>query len=108
MKFAHIRVSEYFTFAEQIFHSEAISLARRANFIEKSTCLGKCFFLAGIVGLEPTHAGVKVLCLYRLGYIPLLQCYILYHDIIPCIGAFVNSHFQKMALSENVNFYFIG
>jgi hypothetical protein len=25
MKFAHIRVSEYFTFAEQIFHSEAIS-----------------------------------------------------------------------------------
>jgi len=26
MKFAHIRVSEYFTFAEQIFHSEAISL----------------------------------------------------------------------------------
>ena len=27
MKFAHIRVSEYFTFAEQIFHSEAILLA---------------------------------------------------------------------------------
>ena len=39
MKFAHIRVSEYFTFAEQIFHSEAISLARRANFVEKSTHL---------------------------------------------------------------------
>ena len=38
MKFAHIRVSEYFTFAKQIFHSEAISLARRANFVEKSTC----------------------------------------------------------------------
>jgi len=37
MKFAHIRVSEYFTFAKQIFHSEAISLARRANFVEKST-----------------------------------------------------------------------
>jgi len=37
MKFAHIRVSEYFTFAQQIFHSEAISLARRANFVEKST-----------------------------------------------------------------------
>ena len=36
MKFAHIRVSEYFTFAEQIFHSEAISLAQRANFTEKS------------------------------------------------------------------------
>ena len=39
MKFAHIRVSEYFTFAEQIFHSETISLARRANFVEKSTHL---------------------------------------------------------------------
>ena len=33
--FAHIRVSEYFTFTKQIFHREAISLARRANFIEK-------------------------------------------------------------------------
>ena len=31
--------SEYITFAEQIFHSEAISLARRANFVEKSTHL---------------------------------------------------------------------
>ena len=42
MKFAHIRVSEYFTFAEQIFHSKAISLAHRANFVEKSThCLGR-------------------------------------------------------------------
>ena len=27
MKFAHIRISEYFTFAERIFHREAISLA---------------------------------------------------------------------------------
>jgi len=52
MKFAHIRVSEYFTFAEQIFHSRAISLARRANFVEKSTCFCKCFFLAPPVGLE--------------------------------------------------------
>ena len=37
MKFAHVRVSEYFTFAEQIFHSEAISLARRANFVGRPT-----------------------------------------------------------------------
>ncbi len=63
MKFAHIRVSEYFTFAKQIFHSEAISLARRANFVEKSTCLRKCFFLAGMAGFEPTSARVKVWCL---------------------------------------------
>jgi len=35
IKFAHIRVCEYFTFAKQIFHSEAISLAPRANFVEK-------------------------------------------------------------------------
>ena len=52
MKFAHIRVSEYFTFAKQIFHSVAISLARRANFVEKSTCLRKCFFLAGLDGFR--------------------------------------------------------
>jgi hypothetical protein len=45
MKFAHIRASEYFTFAEQIFHSEAISLARRANFTEKSQVLRLGFFL---------------------------------------------------------------
>ena len=49
MKFAHIRASEYFTFAEQIFHSEAISLARRANFAEKSTHLSvdKCVPFSG-------------------------------------------------------------
>ena len=58
MKFAHIRVSEYFTFAEQIFHSEAISLARRANFTEKSHPLTRmAFFLAGAEGLEPTTLG---------------------------------------------------
>ena len=44
MKFAHIRVSEYFTFAKQIFHSVAISLARRANFVEKSHLLSQMAF----------------------------------------------------------------
>ena len=66
MKFAHIRVSEYFTFAEQIFHSEAISLARRANFVEKSTCLRKCFFLAGVAGFEPARCKSQSLVPYRL------------------------------------------
>ena len=49
MKFAHVRVSEHFTFAEQIFHSEAISLARRANFVVKNHfCLvDKSGFLHG-------------------------------------------------------------
>ena len=32
MKFAHIRVSEYFTFVKQIFHSVAISLDRKGKF----------------------------------------------------------------------------
>ena len=48
MKFAHIRISEYFTFAKQIFHSVAISHGEaifhspKANFVEKSThCLGR-------------------------------------------------------------------
>ena len=43
MKFAHVRVNEHFTFAEQIFHSKAISLARRANFVEKKHAEA-CFF----------------------------------------------------------------
>ena len=47
MKFAHIRVSEYFTFAEQIFHSKAISLARRANFVEKSTVESSTVLFSG-------------------------------------------------------------
>ena len=49
MKFAHIRASEYFTFAKQIFHSEAISLARRANFVEKThiVLVDKCVLFSG-------------------------------------------------------------
>ena len=65
MKFAHIRVSEYFTFAKQIFHSVAISLARRANFVEKSTHLSadKCVLFSGWGGKNRTFpARVKVSC----------------------------------------------
>ena len=36
---------------------------RKANITEKSTCLGKCFFLAGVAGFGPTNARVKVWCL---------------------------------------------
>ena len=43
-------------FAQQIFHSVAISLARRANFVEKSTCFRKCFFLVRVRGLEPPRS----------------------------------------------------
>jgi hypothetical protein len=50
MKFAHIRVSEYFTFAEQIFHSEAISLTRRANFVEKNTAFAVLFSWLPLLG----------------------------------------------------------
>ena len=32
MKFAHVRTSGHFTFAEQIFHREAISFARKGKF----------------------------------------------------------------------------
>ena len=34
-----------------------------SDWIEKSTCLRKCFFLAGMAGFEPTGARVKVWCL---------------------------------------------
>ena len=50
MKFAHIRVSEYFTFAEQIFHSEAISLARKGKFRWKKhtfVLVDKCVLFSG-------------------------------------------------------------
>ena len=53
MKFAHVRACEHFTFAKQIFHSEAISLARRANFVEKTTGQNLSFFLVAGVGFEP-------------------------------------------------------
>ncbi|MBQ8895328.1 MAG: hypothetical protein IJY88_00860, partial [Clostridia bacterium] len=46
MKFAHVRACEHFTFAKQIFHSDAISLARRANFVEKTTGQNLSFFLS--------------------------------------------------------------
>ena len=65
MKFAHVRVSEHFTFAKQIFHSEAISLggakfhSQQANFVEKSTSAEQmCFFLEATPRFE---LGVKVL-----------------------------------------------
>ena len=41
------------TFAELIFHSETISLSRRANFVKKSTYYGKCFFLALPARISP-------------------------------------------------------
>ena len=50
MKFAHIRVSEYFTFAEQIFHSGAISLARKGKFRWKKhtfVLADKCVLFSG-------------------------------------------------------------
>jgi len=46
MKFAHIREANISHLRQQIFHSEAISLARRANFVEKST-LARAFFWQG-------------------------------------------------------------
>ena len=42
----------------------------KARFIEKSTCASKCFFLAGIAGLEPAKCKSQSLVPYRLGYIP--------------------------------------
>ena len=32
---------------------QATAFARRANIMQKSTCLGKCFFVAPRAGLEP-------------------------------------------------------
>ena len=58
IKFAHIRVSEYFT-AKQ-FHSAAAEfhLPARANLVEKLQANGLEFFMAPLVGLEPTTCGL--------------------------------------------------
>lgn len=36
-----------------LFHSEAISFVRRANFIKKATCRNKSLFLEGVDTLDP-------------------------------------------------------
>ena len=54
--------------------------------------LNQTLIMAGIVGLEPTRAGVKVLCLYRLGYIPS------YHISIPYSEQFVNSYIKILMI----------
>ena len=47
-------------------------------------------FVAGIAGFEPANAGVKVLCLNRLGYIPVCLCVCM---SIQQSGRFVKSGF---------------
>ena len=74
MKFAHIRVSEYFTFAKQIFHSEAISLARRANFTEKSQVLRLGFFLGRGRRTRTRDPRFWRPVLYQLSYTPVYTC----------------------------------
>ena len=89
MKFAHIRVSEYFTFAEQIFHSEAISLARRANFVEKSQVeirLG--FFLGRGARTRTLDTQFWRLVFYRLNYTPIFLTLLFYHICCVLSSAF--------------------
>ena len=45
MKFAHVRIGEYFTFVTQTFHGVAISPARRANFVKKALARASAFFM---------------------------------------------------------------
>ena len=54
MKFAHIREANISHLRSKYFTAKLFHLPARANFVEISTCNCKCFFLAGIVGLEPT------------------------------------------------------
>lgn len=60
--------------------------APQVRFIEKSTCASKCFFLAGIAGLEPAKCKSQSLVPYRLGYIPICLCL----DILSHIKSIVN------------------
>ena len=92
MKFAHIRVSEYFTRRRRISHfAEIFHLPARANFVEKSTCLRKCFFLAGIAGFEPAKMPESKSGALPLGYIPMYGINIWYYNTIYacCQGLFL-------------------
>ena len=80
MKFAHIREANISHLRSKYFTAKLFHLPARANFVEKSTCLGKCFFLAGMAGFEPTDAGVKVPCLTAWRH-PNRQM-ILYHNLV--------------------------
>ncbi len=76
----------------------------------KGTRNGVPFVLAGIVGLEPTHAGVKVLCLNRLGYIPLSLYIVAYKNKIVnakrqfCFSSFAFSPHLPVNRQQRVSF----
>ena len=53
MKFAHIRVSEYFTRRRRISHFAEIFHLPEGQISLKKALLSKCFFLERITGLEP-------------------------------------------------------
>ncbi len=58
MKFAHIREANISHLQKQIFYSEVISLARRANFVapnKKRQAKPVFFYLVRMMGLEPTR-----------------------------------------------------
>ena len=77
MKFAHIRVSEYFTFAEQIFHSGAISLARKGKFRWKKHLLTQVLFSGGGRWIRTTEVSdnrFTVCPLWPLGNSPIFNC----------------------------------
>ena len=94
MKFAHIRVSEYFAFAKQILHSEAISLGRRANFAEKkSKSYDLLFFLVETVGIEPMTSCMSSMRSNQLSYASATD------DIIAHLFPFVN-RFSKSFLKK--------
>ena len=61
MKFAHVRVSEHFTFAEQIFTAQLFHLPAGQISLKKTPC--GVFFVVGTAGFEPADSGVKVRCL---------------------------------------------
>ncbi len=77
MKFAHVRTSEHFTFAKQIFLSKAISLARRANLVgwittKKTTKPKLGFFFRDPDENRTRVTAVKGRCLIRLTTGPLV------------------------------------
>ena len=83
--------NEYFTRRRRISHfAEIFHLPTRANFVEKSTCLRKCFFLAGVAGFEPAKMPESKSGALPLGYTPIFDWpLVLYHILLPVSRTFL-------------------
>ena len=74
------------------------------NLYQRHVTRQKGYILAGVVGFEPTDAGVKVPCLNRLGYTPTIQSGDTAKEITEFISAPYNTKMAPRTGLEPVTF----